>query len=472
MPLLILLLAIAQASPTWAQVPLPYTTRTHDYTGWSTTIRGDIRTIGMSGAMVGLADTFIASGENPAGLAMTMDGVAAQISGNDIKDLNIQSYDEHIKSTNLGAAASIYPWGLSLGYWSPQREGQTYHYPNLGPGLADDAMTDISVREFRIGLAHILFDNHLSIGGSLTLGQVDESIEFHQLQSLNQTSHSYAIGGSLGALYKFRNRVLLGLTYHFPMHYTINPQTNPTPGVNQLFQSVQTPPRLGLGLGWIPNRHFRYGVTLLLIGPTQNTALLSDDQRLIGQNWVTQPRVGASYVLAEYSDFKAEITAGSYYEFSRIQGYSGRLHGTAGLELNPWVFNVGWGIDESVKYHNFIFAIGVDFIRLFRKLDLIPPPRSVAHDGLLPRPFKYSDEGLSRPLAKVYTAHAETPSDIFEIGKEIPKKLEKKIESIGNSVKEFISPDTKQETPEIKPSPLPAPKPKLKRTGTPKKLRT
>ena len=62
--------------------PLPYTVRTQPYNAWPTTVRGDIRTVGMAGASVGLGDTFIASTANPAGPAMTLQGADLSYTSN------------------------------------------------------------------------------------------------------------------------------------------------------------------------------------------------------------------------------------------------------------------------------------------------------------------------------------------------------------------------------------------------------
>ena len=47
-------------------------------------------------------------------------------------DAFVQSYESPTFSSNLGAAASIYPYGFSIGYWTPHIEG-----PRLQPGDHD-----------------------------------------------------------------------------------------------------------------------------------------------------------------------------------------------------------------------------------------------------------------------------------------------------------------------------------------------
>src|SRR3954465_6490571 len=101
---------------------LPYSTRTHTYSAWSTAARGDLRTVGMSGATVGLADTFIAALDNPAGLAMTLNGIDANFTTNFVYDGNIQSFDKSKGFYDFGIASDSYPWGFSIGLVSNAHE--------------------------------------------------------------------------------------------------------------------------------------------------------------------------------------------------------------------------------------------------------------------------------------------------------------------------------------------------------------
>ena len=114
MPILILLTLLA---PTQAQAnhELPYSTRTRAYSGISTTVRGDIRTVGMAGATVGLADTYLAAVDNPAGLAMTMNTGDLNFTRNWIYDSNVQDGLTPITSNSMGAALNMHPWGFSIG---------------------------------------------------------------------------------------------------------------------------------------------------------------------------------------------------------------------------------------------------------------------------------------------------------------------------------------------------------------------
>src|SRR4051812_35982784 len=97
-------LAFFESTFTFAIDTLPYATRTHSYNGWSTTPQGDLRTVGMAGATIGLADSFMAASGNPAGLAMTLKDGDSTFSSNSFQDGNKQSFDSIMSANNVGAA--------------------------------------------------------------------------------------------------------------------------------------------------------------------------------------------------------------------------------------------------------------------------------------------------------------------------------------------------------------------------------
>src|SRR5690242_18290289 len=71
-PFVGILALMALTSPARGADPLRYDQRQHRYNGLSATVTGDIRTVGMAGATVGLADTFLTASNNPAGCSMTL----------------------------------------------------------------------------------------------------------------------------------------------------------------------------------------------------------------------------------------------------------------------------------------------------------------------------------------------------------------------------------------------------------------
>src|SRR5690349_14222379 len=96
------LLAAIEPISAFADTFPTYQTRTRPYDGWTTGVRGDLRTVGMSGATLGLAETFIASLSNPAGLAMTLNGADVNFATNTTYDGVIQP--TAIQSYSLGIA--------------------------------------------------------------------------------------------------------------------------------------------------------------------------------------------------------------------------------------------------------------------------------------------------------------------------------------------------------------------------------
>src|SRR5690606_250904 len=76
--------------------PLPYGTRTRPYSGYLEGATGDVQTIGMAGATVGLGDTLVGALDNPAGLALTLDSTGALYSQNSISDKTIQNPNERL----------------------------------------------------------------------------------------------------------------------------------------------------------------------------------------------------------------------------------------------------------------------------------------------------------------------------------------------------------------------------------------
>ena len=92
---------------------------------------------------------------------------------------------------------------------------------------------------------------------------------------------------------------------------------------HDIFCTILHASQMNLGVGWVPNRFFKVGVSLAYIGDTANTALLYDQSITSGSTPTWIPRVGASYVLAQFSNFSSEFAAGSYYAPSRFSGEAG-----------------------------------------------------------------------------------------------------------------------------------------------------
>lgn len=396
---------------------LPYSTRTRSFDGLGTTVRGDIRTVGMAGASVGLGDSFIAAQQNPAGLALTLFSADAKITSNRVQDALIQGELSSLLVTfNSGIAWAPYPWGFSLGVVAPYTEGKEF-----AQGLAAN-----SIREVRFSIARNFFSNRFSLGASAIVGQSELIVG-------SKGYSTFAPGAAVGLQIQFPHRFLFGISATTPMRYAGAPDAD-SGAITSFFRDTGVPMRGGIGLGWIPNRYFRLGVTAMIYGPQSGGALLRSETDLISENWTAQPHVGASYLWIDYKEFRSVFSAGTYLENPRIIGSSLRPHITAGLEVIPWVLVAATGVDIAPGYLNFLLGFGVDLVRVFEKLELIPeryfPPRG----GFLPAIAHLSDEGLPRPLVKNWVQKGPT-IDPIKAGMNLPTKVEERAKDFVDSVK-------------------------------------
>ncbi len=412
---------------------LPYSTRHLSFSGVGTTVQGDIRTVGMGGATVGLADTFIAAIDNPAGLAMTVGVGDVHYATNTIHDENIQRFDNAPETQSIGLALGIYPWALSVGYLSRYREDSTYQLPYLVPKPVE---LSVITRELVLSAARVFWHNRIAVGVGVILGQAERALEVPALK-IDRSFASYTAGASLGVTAQLPRRFLLGLTFASPQHYSAaspsQQQSLPVPG---FFQSVELPWRVSAGLGFIPSRFFRADFTLHLFTATPHTALVRDEQAVFGLRVTLKPRLGLGYVFAEFRQFKATFFAGTYYESTRIAGTSNRFHGTFGAEARIWVITFGAGLDFADRYRNYLFSAGVDVFGLMARLHMIPEFWTPPSERIMPPAMNWSDEGLARPLQ----AHWKpSPRDVdpIKVGLDIPRNLEKGIRNAGLELKHF-----------------------------------
>jgi hypothetical protein len=408
-PKLIIVLSLAALGyicpPAFAQYPdLPYTTRTKGYAGWSSIVKGDNNTVGMAGATIAIPNSIAAMEGNPAGFAMDLGGLGAQINSNNLKDPYTAHGNSDITEFQGGVGTSAPPWGYGITYYSPSTE------------YVDSS--EVSVRELRASIAHLL-GNYASIGASL---EYVKALRRFGDGDYNGGTLSFQIGG----LYKLTDAWVVGASY--------SPQTdigpagaeNPDPlGFNQ---SVKVPSLTSLGIAFVPDRFFKFGAALILVGGLDDTALLSDQTIAYGQSFTIEPRVGASYIIADYQNFKIELAMGSYYEESRVQGASNRFHGTFGLDLNPYFINTGVGTDIASGYKNWVASVGIDLVRTARTFGIIPKDTVPPYDGFFPPPFHHSPDGLPDgfTIGQTKTNAPPNVSDVENIVTGIPDKMVEK----------------------------------------------
>lgn len=410
---------------------LPYTTRTQPYTAYSATTFGDLSTLGMAGSNIAIPTTGDTTFLNPAGLPMTFKGT--QVSLNGLAMSNAQLDPGGLPQWNLATSLSSnnYPWGFGISLRPIHQELQQYSISGQKFTLEN------SSREITASIGRVFFQDRLSIGLSLILGQS------YRATGTSSFHLPYALGTGLGVIYQMPKRFFLAAKVNSPMTFGKN-LSQVTVGVADFFQESYTPWRGGVGAGWIPNRHFRFSGTIEFVGAHAEAGLLSDQLIKIGHVPSIIPRVGISYYFAEYSGFKAKFAFGTYLETSRIQNQNARLHVTTSLQLNPWIFYLGAGADAAEGYQNIIYSTGIDFMKLLEVLELAPPMSPRYHGGFFPPVSAMNDTGLSRAILtpgsdewKRVRENPEKAVNLLHVGRDLPGRLKDKIRDAPEDLKDL-----------------------------------
>ena len=402
----------------FAVSPFPYSTRTLGFSGWNTAVRGDINTVGMAGATVAIPYCIAAAEFNPAGFAMAISSLSAQLNNASVHDGNVQKSGESYKMNEWGIALSPPPWGFGISYYSPSYESGTFISPNTGHALD----TEISVRQLRGTVARAFMKNRLAIGLSVEMRR-----GLRRLGEFSQSGSNF--GFQLGALYRLDDHVVLGFSVLPSGTIDGSGDSAAQAEIGNFFQRISTPTVISSGIAWVPNRFFKVGFSLHYFGTTPWTALLADETKMVGGHISFEPRMGASYVLADFQNFKIEYAAGVYYEPSRISGENSRFHGTMGLEYNPYFINTGIGFDLAQDYRNVMISLGIDIVRTLRTFDIVPKDPVPAAKKFFPEMLEVSADGL--PEGMTQGEYKETaPASLGDVGKiiqEIPEKIQAKV---------------------------------------------
>ncbi|MBC7384605.1 MAG: hypothetical protein H7301_00395 [Cryobacterium sp.] len=402
-----------------ADLQLPYAVRHRAYSGYSSTVRGDNENIGMSDATVAIPGSISALETNPAGLTMTMGSVSAQINSNEMEDRQITGTDrKKVRANQWGLAVVPNDWGYSLAYYSPSYEGANYQ--GLNTSLSRDY--EVSLKQLRASVSRSLMNKRLSIGAALQLNRATRT-----LGGTNYDAQGFAY--KFGAIFHLHDHILIGAAYTPPSEVGSSIPDSGGLDLTGFAQPIRTPMLLAVGAGWIPNRFFNLGASIVGVGTTENTALLIDESRTVGKAFTLQPRVGASYTIAQYNFVKVSTALGAYYEKSRTEGIPSRLHSTFAFQVNPYFMNVGVGVDKAERYNNFIFSIGIDIVRTVRTIGIIPDEPVPPYKGFWPDPLKKQADGLPNSLTVGEEKEFSGPSaaDVSKIIQNIPQNIENKI---------------------------------------------
>ncbi|NDD91600.1 hypothetical protein EBZ37_05900 [bacterium] len=422
-----ILIALPAISDDIVVSPLPYSTRTKPFSAYCGGVRGDPRTVGMAGATVGLADTYTASIDNPAGLAMTLALGDTHASTNRIYDGHLQNPDAAISASGLGAAVTIGKLGISLGMNNVWDEGQYYQIP----GVTSPQWVEAYVREFRFGAAYRLAPS-LSLGTHLRFAHLVQGVGPENGIAANPTASDSALGVGVGLLYRLPKRRLLfgaswssGITLDaagsVPYSFTTLPG---------FAQPVLIPSKIAIGVGYVPNRLLRADFSLMRVSATPGAALLSDQTKGVGSVPTVEPHLGVAYTFADFAPIRGLVFAGSYLQPSRIEDRSSRLHVTLGAEAKWSFMNFGIGVDTASSYSNYLASIGVDPFKVMELLDIIPRAQPQPPRGFLPDPWYQSDEGLTAGLQNQHQRDRGPGIDPLDVGKKIPGKIEERVRSL------------------------------------------
>lgn len=414
-------LAFFLAGEAEAAYPYPYTMRTQAYSGWNTAVRGDINTVGMAGATVAIPYSISAAEYNPAGFAMSISSLVAQLNKASVHDGNVQKSGANYEINEWGIALSPPPWGFGISYYSPSSESGSY----LSPLTGHELFSEISVRELRGTIARAFLRNRFAVGLSVEMQR-----GIRKLGSFSQSGTSW--GMQLGALYRLDDHLVFGLSVLPTTTIDGASDAGAQTEVENFFQRIENPTVVSAGVAWIPNRFFKVGFSLHSIGTTPEAALLADQTKMVGGHLAIEPRLGASYVFAEYQNFKMEYAAGVYYEPTRIFGESSRMHGTMGLEFNPYFINTGVGFDLANDYRNVMVSVGIDIVRTLRTFEIVPKDPVPAYRGVFPNALEVSADGLPEGMTvgeEKKTAPA-TLEDVGNIISGIPDKIQKKVNGV------------------------------------------
>ena len=360
------------------------------------TVLGNTKTIGMSGAMTGLADNYSGALDNPAGPAMLLESQDFTISYGKLRNSLLNSAYSYQNYTDIGAAlATSKGLGLTLS------DSFTYKATN-------SANETLSSHRYTLSLSHRLLEDHLSVGMQTAI----ESLSID-----DQGNHSLLWG--FGALYRFPHQIYLGASYHFAN------QTSP-----DLNDRVFTQPhRLSLGVSWISNRFFRASFKILSIGSEDRTFLFHLPQEQVGATPSLQYHLGLSYQFISLKGLDGFIYAGTYREDTR-SSLGSRQHYTWGVELLPLFFHISAASDVAPQYRNTIFNVSINLAFIFKNSPLYPPQVKGPSGGFLPNPLKISEDWMMSHVQ-------DHPEDSFQ-------PIEPEAQDFASPIKKNKASDTNQ----------------------------
>ncbi|MGK5082044.1 hypothetical protein WDW37_01970 [Bdellovibrionota bacterium FG-1] len=340
---------------------------------WHSGLQGDPRSVGRGGTGVVLSDDLWGVFENPAGSALTVPGTQLQYSKNKIQDTQTLVAGRELQFFSAGLVAPETPWGFSA-------------------GLSESSQAE-AVREYSVSASRLFLNEHLSLGASLNYG--------YSVSADRMLVYQSAWGATLGGMYRFPKRFLVGMSYRSAMGYSKSDGG-----------AFLHPWNFEMGLGQIPNRFFRAELGVRFIGASEPGVFSIH----------AQPHLGFEYEFINLRQIQIRLYSGSYLENSR-------LHGTFGFGLDPWLFSVGASVDVASGYRNYLFAVGLDVGRTLKRLRVAPSTVSAPPGGVFPSPLEVNEDWLPPRLQ-------DDPENSFQDIGPSPDRIKKRIENMDQIIKD------------------------------------
>lgn len=330
------------------------------YSSFLSSVTGNSKTLGMAGAMTGLADNYSGALDNPAGPAMTLESPEFTVAYAGIKNPLLSSSSAPLSYSEIGASFRT-SWGLGLTL------SDSFQYKAISP-----AGEELSVHGYHLTLSKRLLENRLSIGFGTALASLST-----QGQSL------YPLQWSMGVLYRLPYQLFMGASYHFA-------NTSSRDSQDRVFTQ---PGRMSFGISWMPNRFFKTALKIQSIESEERTFLFHLPQEKVGIRSAFQYHLGASYQFISLKGLDGFVHAGTYREDTRTS-LGSRQHYTWGVDVLPLFLQISVANDIAPHYRNTLFNVLINFSYFFKNSPLYPPQIKGPSGGLLPNPFHRSEDWM------------------------------------------------------------------------------
>ncbi len=377
-----LLVVTLFGGPAWAQSRVEEPSRVEFFQG---PLISSNRVVGMGGAFMSVAEGADAHMVNPASFAVRQHNAADDWFDYDfaISWLNARTGEgTDIDQSGEGAVqdSTFAQGGINVKLGRNGFGGHLLsHSYTIGLPL-EQRVRDAEWRQLfgGFGYARAFRDGELVFGGMLVVGKA-------ALRLVDEDANLVEVTGGgllLGALWApFGQRYRLGVTSRSEI---IGSEVAGDPEkVGELVpEEIVVPWELGWGASYmfgprpyniqpgygvkrprvVPRRYILVSTEVLLTGPSEGAvsarSFLDGEEVFVGEEASWSGRVG---VESEVWANLLVLRAGSYYEPSRFATNSGRLHGTAGLDVRVpawWEWKLGAVLDATSGFFNFGLGLG------------------------------------------------------------------------------------------------------------------